>query len=217
MTAQPIQYLTEEAYLQYERTSTLKHEYYNGHIYAMAGASEDHNLIAMNIAAILRARVRGSSCRAYPSDMRVKVLHTGLNTYPDFTVVCGPPQFVNPEKRDTLTNPTVIIEILSPSTESYDRGEKFQHYRTIDTLQEYILVAQNKYRIERFVRHDTNEWVLSDIAGIDSSLPLSTLQTQIPLAEIYEQVPTRTDITLLRESSNDSVPETVGRDEEDSA
>lgn len=102
MTAQRIQYLTEEAYLQYERTSILKHEYYKGHIYAMAGASEEHNLIAMNIAAILRACVRGSACRAYPSDMRVKVLQTGLNTYPDFTVVCGLPQFVNPEKRDTL-------------------------------------------------------------------------------------------------------------------
>lgn len=217
MTAQPKQYLTEEVYLQYERTSVLKNEYYNGHIYAMAGASENHNLIAMNIAAILRAHVRGGTCRAYPSDMRVKVVQTGLNTYPDFTVVCGPPQFVNPEKRDTLTNPIVIIEILSPSTESYDRGEKFQHYRTIDTLQEYILVAQNKYRIERFVRHDTNEWVLSDIAGIDASLALRTLQTYIPLAEIYEQVPIRTDITLLRESNSDSVTEAAGRDAENSA
>lgn len=214
MIAQPIQYLTEEGYLQHERTSLVKHEYYNGHIYAMAGASEEHNLIAMNIAAILRARVRGSTCRAYPSDMRVKVLQTGLNTYPDFTVVCGSPQFVNPEKRDTLTNPTIIIEILSPSTESYDRGEKFQHYRTIDTLQEYILVAQNKYRIERFVRHDTNEWVLSDIAGSDAVLPLSTLQTSIPLAEIYEQVPTRSDVTLLRESSSDGASEASGKDED---
>ena len=202
MTAQPIPYITEEEYLQHERVNTSKHEYYDGHIYAMAGASEEHNLIAMNIAAILRARVRGSTCRAYPSDMRLRVLQTGLNTYPDFTVVCGPPQFTNPEKRDTLTNPTLIIEILSPSTESYDRGEKFQHYRTISTLQEYILVAQNKYRIERFVRNESNEWVLSDIAGVEASLLLHTLQTQIPLAEIYEQVAIRSDITLLREAKS---------------
>lgn len=217
MTAQPIQYITEEEYLQRERMSTSKHEYYNGRIYAMAGASEDHNLIAMNIAAILRARVRGTTCRAYPSDMRVKVLQTGLNTYPDFTIVCGTPQFVNLEKRDTLTNPTIIIKILSPSTESYDRGEKFQHYRTIDTLQEYILVAQNKHRIERFVRHDSNEWVLSDIAGIEASLPLSVLQAHIPLAEIYEQVPIRSDITPLRESIIRGLSETTGEGEEDNS
>jgi Uma2 family endonuclease len=207
--------ITEEEYIQRERASTSKHEYYRGHIYAMAGASEEHNLIAMNIAAILRARVRGTTCRAYPSDMRLKVLQTGLNTYPDFTVVCGPPQFTNPEKRDTLTNPSLIIEILSPSTESYDRGEKFQHYRTIDSLQEYLLVAQNKHRIERFVRNDSNEWVLSDIAGIEASLSLHTLQTQIPLAEIYEQVPIRADITLLRESRSANSSEAAGEEEED--
>jgi Uma2 family endonuclease len=216
MTAQPMRYVTEEEYLQRERASTSKHEYYGGHIYAMAGASEEHNLIAMNIAALLRARVRGSSCRAYPSDMRVKVLQTGLNTYPDFTVVCDPPEFVNPEKRDTLTNPSLIIEILSPSTESYDRGEKFQHYRTIDTLQEYILVAQNKYRIERFVRHASNEWILSDVAGIEAVLPLSTLQIQIPLAEIYEQVTLRPDITLLREVSSSGLSEDTEGGEEGS-
>ncbi|PDW00205.1 Uma2 family endonuclease [Candidatus Chloroploca asiatica] len=198
MTAQPNIYVTEEAYLQHERVSTTKHEYYGGRVYAMAGASEEHNLIAMNLAAILRALVRGSNCRAYPSDMRVKVTHTGLNTYPDFTIVCGQAQFVHPEKRDTLLNPTVIIEILSPSTESYDRGEKFQHYRTIETLQEYILVSQRTYHIERFIRQDTSEWVLSDFVGMEASLPLKALDAHIPLAEIYEQVPLVPNIGLLR-------------------
>ncbi len=212
MTAQPIPYMTEAEYLQRERASAVKHEYYDGHIYAMAGASEAHNLIAMNIAALLRSRVRGSMCRAYPSDMRVKVQQTGLNTYPDFSIVCGSPSFVDPEKRDTLTNPSLIIEILSPSTESYDRGEKFQHYRTIDTLQEYILVAQNQYRIERFVRNESNEWVLSDIVGIEASLPLTLLQAKIPLAEIYEQVELRSDLTLLREMRSDDLYNATGGD-----
>jgi Uma2 family endonuclease len=200
MTAQPIPYVTEAEYLRHERASTLKHEYYAGQIYAMAGASEAHNLIAMNIAALLRARVRGSDCRAYPSDMRIKVQQTGLNTYPDFSIVCGEPSFAEPDKRDTLINPSLIIEILSPSTESYDRGEKFQHYRTIETLREYILVAQNKYRIERFVRNEHNEWVLSDIDGIEAVLPLALLQTEILLTEIYEQVEFRSDLRLLRET-----------------
>lgn len=214
MTAQPKIYITEEEYLQNERVSAIKHEYYGGRVYAMAGASEEHNLIAMNIAAILRAHVRGSSCRAYPSDMRVKVTDTGLNTYPDFTVVCGQSRFANPEKRDTLLNPTVIIEILSPSTESYDRGEKFQHYRTIETLQEYILVAQSKYRIERFVRQDNSEWVLSDFVGVEASLPISALDAHIPLAEIYEQVTLVTNVALLREPAVRTLSEAAESEEE---
>jgi Uma2 family endonuclease len=213
MTAQPIIYITEDDYLQRERASTLKHEYYAGHIYAIAGASEAHNLIAMNLAALLRSRVRGSSCRAYPSDMRVKVQPTGLNTYPDFSIVCGQPAFVDADKRDTLTNPGLIIEILSPSTESYDRGEKFQHYRTIETLQEYILVAQNKYRIERFVRNEHNEWVLSDVSGLEAALPLALLQTEIALADIYEQVELHADPAFLRDLRSDNANQEPGRDE----
>jgi len=199
MTAQPAPFITEEDYLQRERAATLKHEYYRGQIYVLAGASEAHNLIAMNIAALLRSSVRGSSCRAYPSDMRIKVEQTGLHTYPDFSVVCGPPQFTDPNRRDTLTNPNLIIEILSPSTESYDRGEKFQHYRTISTLQEYLLVAQHQYRIERFVRSAQNEWLLSDITGIEASLPLTRLQTELTLAAIYEQVELGSDLYAFRE------------------
>jgi Uma2 family endonuclease len=197
MTAQPKPALTEEEYLQREQNSPVKHEYYGGQVYAMAGASENHNLIAMNTAAILHGLVRGRSCRAYPSDMRIKVIATGLNTYPDFSIVCGQSQFANPEKRDTLTNPAVIIEILSSSTESYDRGEKFQHYRTIDSLQEYILIAQNKPRVERFMRH-ANEWVLSDSIGIDAVFHIGPLQADIALAAIYEQVAFAPSIAPLR-------------------
>jgi Uma2 family endonuclease len=193
MTAQRKPYLSEEAYLAHEQLSPIKHEYYAGGVYAMAGASEAHNLIAMNVAASLHRQLRGQSCRTYPSDMRLKILQTGLYTYPDFTIVCGPTQFAHVEKRDTLINPIVIIEILSPSTEPYDRGEKFQHYRTIATLQEYVLIAQDKYRIERFTRQDANEWLLSESVGLDTALSLAAIQVTLLLADIYEQITVNPD------------------------
>jgi Uma2 family endonuclease len=143
MTAQPRPYITEEAYLEQERRSSTKSEYYDGQIYATTGAKEAHNLIASNVLASLHGQLRRKPCRVYPSDMRVKVLRTGLHTYPDVVVVCGQPEFVD-EKRDTLTNPTVIVEVLSPATERYDRGVKFRHYRAIETVQNYILIAQDR-------------------------------------------------------------------------
>jgi Uma2 family endonuclease len=188
MTAQPKPFITEEMYLDQERYATTKHEYYAGNVYAMAGASEQHNLIALNIAATLHTQLRGRSCRAYPSDMRVKIMQTGLHTYPDFTIICGQSQFTNPVKRDTIVNPTVIIEILSPSTERYDRGMKFQHYRTIHSLQEYILVAQDKYHIERFIRHEHNEWVFSEAIGPEAMIPITSIQGSLALQDVYEQV-----------------------------
>lgn len=202
MTAQPKPYISEEMYLQRERTSLEKCEYYDGGVYAMAGASEQHNLIAMNVAALLHAHLRGRSCRTYPSDMRVKVMKTGLYTYPDFTIVCGQSQFIDPEKRDTLVNPTVIIEILSPSTERYDRGLKFQHYRTIETLQEYILIAQDKHHIERFTRQENNEWVLSEAIGIESSIPIASIQARLHLEDVYEQVALALEILPMRPHSD---------------
>lgn len=196
MTAQPKPYITEELYVEQERQSTTKHEYYNGTIYAMAGASEQHNLIALNIAAALHTMLRGKGCRAYPSDMRVKVMKTGLNTYPDFSIVCGQSQFTETTKRDTLTNPTIIIEILSPSTERYDRGMKFQHYRNIISLKEYILVSQDKYHIERFIRQDNNEWIFSEALGLEAALTLASIDGSLSLQDVYEQVVVAPDIIL---------------------
>ncbi|MFV9505123.1 MAG: Uma2 family endonuclease, partial [Oscillochloridaceae bacterium umkhey_bin13] len=195
MTAQPKPFITEVSYLELERQSTLKHEYYAGQVYAMAGASEQHNLIALNIAASLHGQVRGRTCRAYPSDMRVKIAKTGLYTYPDFTIVCGQVQFVDTVKRDTIINPTVIIEILSPSTERYDRGMKFQHYRTLDSLQEYLLVAQDKYHIERFARHEPHEWVFSEALGLDAIMPIRSIQGALTLRDVYEQVSIGPELT----------------------
>lgn len=188
MTAQPQPALTEREYLELERVSTVKHEYYAGTIFAMSGASEQHNLIASNVNALIYLQLRGRGCRIYPSDMRIKVLQTGLNTYPDLTIVCGPPEFTEPTKRDTLINPMVIIEILSPSTERYDRGMKFQQYRTIATLQEYVLIAQDAHHIERYTRHDSHMWMLTEADGSEASITLSSLNITLSLADIYEQV-----------------------------
>ncbi|NCC32561.1 MAG: Uma2 family endonuclease, partial [Chloroflexia bacterium] len=142
MTAQPKRYITEQEYLVFERASTSKHEYFDGQIYAMAGASRIHNLIAGNTLAALHGQLRRKPCQVFPSDMRVKVTRTGLNTHPDLVVICGEPECTD-DALDTLINPFILIEILSPSTERYDRGMKAQHYRTIETLQDYILIAQD--------------------------------------------------------------------------
>ena len=188
MSAQPKPFITEADYLERERVSTSKHEYYSGEIFAMTGASEAHNLIASNVTATFHRQLRGRACRIYPSDMRLKVIQTGLNTYPDLTIVCGPPQFTDLTKRDTLINPTVIIEILSPSTERYDRGLKFQNYRTISSLQDYILIAQDAAHIEHYTRHEPNQWILTEVVGLDNSLTIASLGVTINLTDAYEQI-----------------------------
>ena len=188
MIARPKPYITEAEYLELERAGTSKHEYFAGDIFAMTGASEQHNLIASNVVASLHQQMRGRSCRIYPSDMRLKIMQSGLNIYPDITIVCGSPQFTDAAKRDTLLNPIVIIEILSPSTERYDRGMKFQHYRTIPSLQEYILIAQDEQHIERYTRHDANQWILIEASGSDATLAISSVSVTLALSDVYEQV-----------------------------
>ncbi len=188
MTAQPKPQITEAEYLERERVSPGKHEYYAGQIFALAGASEAHNLIASNVHASLYAQLRGRGCRIYPSDMRIKVLKTGLYTYPDLSIVCGKPEFTHMAKRDTLINPTLIIEILSPSTERYDRGVKSQNYRTIEALKEYILIAQDIYHIEQYTRHEPNKWLLTEAVGLEAALTLSSIESVLALADAYELV-----------------------------
>lgn len=188
MTVQPRLYLTETEYLERERVSTIKHEYYAGEIFAMPGASEAHNLIASSVNVIIYTQIRGRGCRIYPGDMRLKIVKTGLYTYPDLTIVYGTPEFTDMMKRDTLLNPTIIVEILSPSTERYDRGVKFQNCRTIETLKEYILIAQNKYHIERYIRHEGNTWILTEAVGVDSTIAIESIQCILSLADVYELV-----------------------------
>ena len=187
MNAQPKPFLSEEEYLASERISPLKHEYYHGRIYAMTGGKEPHNLIAGNTLASLHSQLRRKPCRVYPSDMRVKVLRTGLNTYPDVVVICGQPQFTD-AIRDTITNPTIIIEILSPSTERYDRGMKFQNYRTIGTLHDYILIAQDHHHIEHYIRQENDRWMLQEVTNLDEEIHIQSIECILRLEDIYEKV-----------------------------
>jgi Uma2 family endonuclease len=174
---------TPEQYLALERKSDCKHEFHNGFISAMAGASSEHNLIAGNLHGETRSQLKGRSCRVYMSDMRLRITATGLYTYPDVMAVCGEPRFSDDEV-DTLLNPTMIAEVLSPSTESYDRGDKFAHYCQLTSLQEYVLIAQDKVRVERFTRQG-NQWVLTEFKSLDDTLPLASIGCEIALREIY--------------------------------
>lgn len=180
-------HVTAADYLAAERTGKTKHEYAAGQVYAMAGASERHNLVAGNTFASLHAQLRRRSCNVYPSDMRVKTRAMGLYTYPDLSIVCGTPQFED-ERRDTLLNPTVIVEVLSPTTESYDRGRKFQHYRTMPSLVEYVLIAQDALHVEHYTRQAEGRWLLAEADGPDGVIHLSSIGCDLTLAEVYEKV-----------------------------
>ena len=183
MTAAEKQQLSEAEYLARERLADTKHEYVNGVAVAMAGGSPRHNVIATNIAGELRARLRGQPCRPTNSDQRVHVPHTRLYTYPDVTVICGQPE-THPEDRNTLCNPRVIFEVLSASTEAYDRGAKFRHYRRSESLAEYVLVSQHERLVEHFRRGDDGHWVLTEYRETgDVALP--ALGCSLPLDEIY--------------------------------
>lgn len=185
MSAGSQQTMSVEDYLAFERASEEKHEYLNGEIFLMSGASPNHNLVFGNTYASLHAQLRQRPCIVFPSDQRVRVRDTGLYTYPDISAICGEPQFDN----DTLLNPTLIVEVLSPSTESYDRGRKFQHYRALESLQEYVLIAQDdSTHIERYLRQPNNEWLLADATGLDASITLSSIGCTLALADVYEKV-----------------------------
>jgi Uma2 family endonuclease len=186
MASQPKRYYTPEEYLALERAADYKSEYVAGEIFAMSGASEDHNTIAGNIFRLLGNQFQGRPYRVYISDMRVQVAATGMYTYPDVVAVCGPREFAGAH-RDTLLNPTVIIEVLSPSTELYDRGAKFDHYWRLPSLTEYVLVAQDQVRVEHFARQGDG-WLLTVARSLDETLRLPALDAVLPLAAIYENV-----------------------------
>ncbi|HWE36620.1 MAG TPA: Uma2 family endonuclease [Isosphaeraceae bacterium] len=178
---------TPEEYLVHERRAQFRHEYRDGVITAMAGTSREHSLIAWNIGGELRQQLRGRPCEAYIGEMRVGVDPAGLYTYPDITVVCGGPRFLD-DRFDTLVNPDVLVEILSPSTEADDRGEEFARSRRLDSLRDYVLVAQDRVRVERSTRRG-DEWVLTEFNSLDDILRLESIDCSIPLREIYDKVP----------------------------
>jgi Uma2 family endonuclease len=187
MTSQPEPRISPEEYLALEREAEYKSEYLGGEIFAMTGASREHNLITTNIVGELRQQLKGKPCEVYPSDMRVKVQAAGLYTYPDVVVVCGDPLFED-DYVDTLLNPTLIVEVLSTSTESYDRGKKFGYYRTVESDTEYLLVAQDEYKVEQYVRQPDGRWLLSDIRSLDGTVELLSVPCAVSLREIYDRV-----------------------------
>ena len=187
MTEQPLHRLSPEQYLEIERAAEYKSEYYDGEMSAMAGASPEHVLIATNIASELRNRLKSKPCRSFSNDLRLRVSPTGLYTYPDVTVVCGDLQFAD-DSRDTVVNPTVIVEVLSDSTEASDRGKKFEHYRTLESLREYILVAQDRALVEQYARDGNGRWVLTEVNGLDAVIDLPSIECRLSLADVYDKV-----------------------------
>ena len=187
MSALPEQYLSLQDYFQLEETSEMKHEYYQGTIYDMAGANLRHNLIVTNLISSLHTQLRGSACNVFPSDLRIKVEAIGLYTYPDLSILCGDVQYAD-GREDCVSNPALLIEVLSPNTERYDRGKKFQYYRTIETLHDYLLIAQDNAHVEHYVRQDAQRWMLMEYSGDDQSIPLDAIGCTLTLASIYENV-----------------------------
>jgi len=180
-------FYTPEEYLSLDRTADSKSEYLAGRIIAMAAASREHNVIAGNLASEVRTQLEGRTQRVvYAGDMRVRVRQAGLYTYPDVTVACGGPLFQD-DKMDILCNPTLIVEVLAPTTELYDRGKKFGHYRRLSSLREYVLIAQDEVFVERFLRQG-EDWLLTDARSMDDVLWLASIDCYVPLAEIYARI-----------------------------
>lgn len=177
---------SEGEYLEREHASTIRHEYVNGRVHAMAGGSPRHNLITANTSTRLNERLRaaGKRCFVFSSDQRVFVPTTGLYTYPDVTIVCGRPQ-IHPMDRTSIVNPLVLVEVLSASTESFDRGAKFAHYRTIESLEGYVLVSQADRLVECYRRFEGRQWILSEYHGSEAAV-IAALGVELPLDEIYE-------------------------------
>ena len=187
MSTQPKTHYTPEEYLELESAAEFKSEFFNGEIFAMSGASRRHVLIVTNLVGELRTQLKKRDCEVYSADMRVRVSPSGLYTYPDVIVVCGEAQFSD-EQKDTLTNPNVIVEVLSESTKDYDRGGKFEQYRTLESFREYVLVAQDKPHVEHFMRQPDNRWILTETNLLEDSIELSSIGCTLALTEIYDKV-----------------------------
>jgi Uma2 family endonuclease len=180
-------FITPQDYLRQEREATLKSEYIDGQVYAMSGASRQHNRITIDVATLINVQLRNGPCELFANDMRVKVNDSRLYTYPDVVVACGEARFED-AALDTLLNPTLIIEVLSESTEKYDRGKKFAHYQRIETLQEYVLISQDEVRIECYTRQADNRWTLNIVTSLTEEMPLVSIECVLPLAEVYARV-----------------------------
>lgn len=187
MASLPNYYLSPEEYLTLERSAEFKSEYVDGVMYAMAGGSERHNLIAANVIITIGSQLRDRPCRVYPSDLKVRVPNSKRFFYPDVSIVCGETRFADEEK-DVVLNPVVVVEVLSESTAAFDRGKKFQSYQQIESLREYLLVSQDEYIVEHFLRQDGDQWLYKKVGGLDETLTLPTVNCQLALRDVYSKV-----------------------------
>jgi Uma2 family endonuclease len=187
MSVEPERRVSLEEYLDLERTSEEKHEFVDGEVFAMGGASPRHNSIVGNVFALLWQQLRDHPCRVFPSDLRVRVSEHRHYAYPDVTVVCEDLES-DPESPDTVVNPTVIVEVLSASTEAYDRGAKFARYRQIPSLAEVVFVAQDRVSVEHHARQSDGHWLATYVEAPDATLQLPVLDCELSVAEIYHRV-----------------------------
>ena len=178
---------TFEQYLEMERDSETKHEYVRGHIYGMAGGSRFHDSIGVNVVSELRFQLKGHPCEAHGTDLKVYSPTTHQCSYPDVSVVCGEPRF-HDKIKDTLLNPVVMVEVLSPSTSKFDQGDKFHNYCGIESFREYVLIWQDRPRVEHRLRQADDTWLLTILTDLSETLHLISMDCAIPLAEIYDRV-----------------------------
>lgn len=186
MATNPVKrYWTLEEYLAYEQETGIKHEFIDGEIYAMSGGTDKHSLIAINCTTEISYKLRGKPCRTYNSDMRVKITDIKY-VYPDFSVVCGKAEFAD-EKHTMLINPTFVAEVMSPSSADYDRGTKSEFYRSLPSVQAYLLLDQERAFAQLYTRHESG-WLLREFSGLDAIVPLEALDCTLPLSEAYRDI-----------------------------
>ena len=178
---------TPEEYLDLERQSEIRHEFLDGTVYAMSGESPAHSTICFNLYVAIGLQLRGTSCRGFSPNMKVRAGEADLYAYPDLAVVCGEPAF-HDKQNDVLLNPTVIFEVLSRSTQAYDRGEKFERYKSIETLRDYVLVSQDRPRLEHFSLRPDGTWAHAELEGADAALTLDSINCRVTLADIYDRI-----------------------------
>lgn len=188
LQTEPTGYVSPEDYLRLEREAEFRHEYFQGEIRAMAGAGYAHNLICANLTGELYSRLRGKGCSVVGSDQRLQIMSGSAFVYPDLTVVCGKPEFNEEQKPDTLLNPTLLVEVLSPTTSQYDRSEKFMLYRQVPSLRQYLTLDAQAIHAELHTRDELGRWVLTETRDLSATLDLSSIACQVPLAEVYAGV-----------------------------
>jgi Uma2 family endonuclease len=188
MAANPERRYTLEEYLELDRTSEERLEFWDGEVFCMSGGSESHDEIESNLVSFLKPQLRERGCRAFTGNFRIKVPSAPPYRYADFSALCGKAEFEEIGGVDALTNPQLIVEVLSPSTEAYDRGEKFSHYKSIPTLREYLLVAQQHPHVTHLFKDEDGKWIHTEANDLGASLHLHSLDFELPLSEIYRGV-----------------------------